>query len=72
LPVNILGVADVPHHVPDAFGSERTWLHVGIFQGLLSGMRRELRAPPHLAQIPLWDIKSGKILDPATEGTSEA
>jgi hypothetical protein len=72
LPVNILGVADVPHYDPNASGSERTWLHAGIFQGLLRGVRRELRAPPHLAQIPLWDIKSGKILDPAAEGTSEA
>jgi hypothetical protein len=72
LPVNILGVADVSHDDPDAAGSEHTWLHAGIFQGLLSSMRSELRAPPHLAQIALWDLKSGKILDPAAEGTSEA
>jgi hypothetical protein len=72
LPVNILGVADVPHYNTDAARLKRTRLHAGIFQGLLSGMRSELRAPPHLAQIPLWDIKSGEILDPAAEGTSEA
>src|SRR6267142_477955 len=42
LSVNILSVADVPHHDTDAAGLERTWLQAGIYQGLLSGMGREL------------------------------
>jgi hypothetical protein len=71
LPINILGISDISHHDPDAIGAELLCFQPCILQGLLCGVDREHGSWPHLAEVPLWDIQRGQILDPPAKGAAK-
>jgi hypothetical protein len=71
LPINILGISDISHHDPCPIGSKLLWFQPGVLQGLLCGVDREHGSWPHLAEVPLWDIRRGWVLDPPAKGTAK-